>query len=88
MKHFVILQWTEEERITYSDVSTNDNFSDSLTKPTGRVKFYEHNDIMMGRRRPSYVKAMHAFKILLSSTYSSLQPFVFPWVPDSASVGR
>jgi hypothetical protein len=88
MKHFVILQWTEEERITYSDVSTNDNFSDSLTKPTGRVKFYEHNDIMMGRRRPIYVKALNAFKLLLSSTYSSLEPFVYPWSPDPASVGR
>ncbi len=88
MKHFVILQWTEEERITYSDVSTNDNFSDSLTKPTGRVKFYKHNDIMMGRRRPIYVKALNAFKVLLSSTYSSLEPFVYPWSPDPASVGR
>jgi hypothetical protein len=89
MKHFVILQWTEEERINYSDVSTNNNFSDSLTKPTGRVKFYEHNDIMMGRRRPIYVKTLHAFKMhLFFSTYSSLQPFVFPWASDPASVGR
>jgi hypothetical protein len=77
MKQFVILQWTEEERIDYSEVSTHNNFSDSLTKPTGRVKFYEHNDIMMGRRRPIYVKAAHAFKMLLSSTYSSLKPFIF-----------
>jgi hypothetical protein len=50
MKHFVILQWTEEEQITYSDVSTNDNSSNLLTKPTGRVKFYKHNNIMMGCR--------------------------------------
>jgi hypothetical protein len=88
MKQFVILQWTEEERIDYSEVSTHNNFSDSLTKPTGRVKFYEHNDIMMGRRRPIYVKAAHAFKMLLSSTYSSLKPFIFQSVPDPASVGR
>ena len=32
MKHFVILQWTEEERIHYSEVSSNNNFSDSLDK--------------------------------------------------------
>ena len=88
MKHFVILQWTKEERITYSDVSTHNNFSDSLTKPTGRIKFYKHNDIMMGCQRLTYVKALHAYKILLSSTYSSLKPIVYPWVPDSASVGR
>jgi hypothetical protein len=74
MKQFVILQWTEEERIHYSEVSSNNNFSDSLTKPTGRVKFYEHNDIMMGRRRPIYVKALNAFTTLLSSTSSYLKP--------------
>jgi hypothetical protein len=73
MKYFVILEWTEEERIAFSDVKTQNNFSDSLTKPTGRVKHYEHNDIMMGRRRPAYVKSLHAYKLSLSSTYSSLR---------------
>jgi hypothetical protein len=76
MKHFVILEWTEEERIAYPEVSTNNNFSDSLTKPTGRVKHYEHHDIMMGRRRPAYIRDLKAFKLSLSSTYNSLKPFI------------
>jgi hypothetical protein len=77
MKHFVILEWTEEERIAYSDVKTQNNFSDSLTKPTGRVKHYEHNDIMMGRRRPAYIRSLKAFELSLCSTYSSLKPLLF-----------
>jgi hypothetical protein len=77
MKYFVILEWTEEERITYTDVKTQNNFSDSLTKPTGRVKHYEHNDIMMGRRRPAYIKTLKAFQHSLLSTYSSLRPLQF-----------
>jgi hypothetical protein len=77
MKYFVILEWTEEERIAYTDVKTQNNFSDSLTKPTGRVKHYEHNDIMMGCRRPAYIKSLQAFHHNLSSTYSSLRPLQF-----------
>jgi hypothetical protein len=42
----------------------------------------------MGRRRPIYVKALKAFKTVLSSTYSSLKPFILPWVSNPASVGR
>jgi hypothetical protein len=76
MKYFVILEWTEEERIAYPEVSTNNNFSDSLTKPTGRVKHYEHHDIMMGRRRPAYIRDLKAFKLSLSSTYNSLKPLL------------
>jgi hypothetical protein len=55
MKDFCILQWTEEEQINYKDVATALNVSDSLSKPTGRIKFHEHMDIMMGRRKPIYV---------------------------------
>ncbi len=76
MKHFVILEWTEEERIAYSDVKTQNNFSDSLTKPTGCVKHYEHNDIMRGRRRPAYNRTLKACGLSLCSTYSSLKPLL------------
>jgi hypothetical protein len=31
--------------------------ADSMTKQTGRTKFYEHMDIIMGRRRPKYSPA-------------------------------
>ena len=54
MRDFCILQWTEEEQINFTDIPSAYNVSDSITKPTGRTKFYEHMDIMMGRRPPSY----------------------------------
>jgi hypothetical protein len=55
MRDFCIRQWTEEEQILYLDIPSAYNFSDSLSKPTGRIKFYKQMDILMGRRCPSYV---------------------------------
>jgi hypothetical protein len=46
MRDFCILQWTEEEQILYSDIPSAYNVSDSLSKPTGRIKFYEQMDIL------------------------------------------
>ena len=54
MKQFVILEWTEEEHIMFQDVPTANNPSDSLSKQTGRIKFYEHMDVLMGRQCPTY----------------------------------
>ena len=54
MKHFVILQWTDDEFINFVETRSNENYSDSLSKPTGRTKFYEHSDVFMGRVPPSY----------------------------------
>jgi hypothetical protein len=54
MKHFVILQWTDDNLINFVLTQSDHNFSDSLSKPTGRTKFYEHTDIVMGRIRPTY----------------------------------
>jgi hypothetical protein len=72
MKKFVILQWTEEDQITFEDVPSARNPSDSLSKPTACVKFYEHRDILMGRRRPQYVSPLKCFKIIIDSTYRNL----------------
>ena len=88
MKEFVILQWTEEEQITFEDVPSALNPSDSLSKPTGRVKFYEHRDILMGRRRPQYVSPLKAFKIIIDSTYRNLRQRFFSETQVSASVGE
>jgi hypothetical protein len=55
MRDFCILQWTEEEQILYTDIPSAYNVSDSLSKPTGRIKFYEQMDILMGQCCPSYV---------------------------------
>jgi hypothetical protein len=54
IKSFAILQWTEEDLIKYEKIASAINPSDSLTKMTGRYKFYEHFDILMGYRRPDY----------------------------------
>jgi hypothetical protein len=77
MRDFCILQWTEEELILFTDIPTAYNVSDSISKPTGRTKFHEHMDIMMGRRRPEYVPhdphdpTSHD-RLHISSTCSSL----------------
>jgi hypothetical protein len=52
MKQFVILQWSEEDLISFTDCPSALLAADSLTKQTGRAKFYEHMDIIMGRRKP------------------------------------
>jgi hypothetical protein len=59
MRDFCILQWTEEEQILYSNIPSALNVSDSLSKPMGRIKFYEQMDILMGQRCPSYVNVNH-----------------------------
>ena len=51
---FVILEWTESEFITFQQCKSELNISDSLSKPTARIKHYEHFDIIMGRRPPAY----------------------------------
>ena len=55
MKHFFILQWTEDEYIDFIQASSETNFSDSLSKNNGRIKFYEHCHIFTGGRKPSYI---------------------------------
>jgi hypothetical protein len=89
MRDFCILQWTKEEQILFTDISFSNNVSDSLSKPTGRIKFYEHMDILMGQRRPAYVNSLHISQFL--STYSNLTSFdLSPFINglESASVGR
>jgi hypothetical protein len=78
MKHFIILQWTDDKFIDFVGTSTDENYSDSLSKPTGRTKFYEHTDVFMGRRKPAYtsyidhsnIKA-HIINYVSVSTYRS-----------------
>ena len=54
MKHSVILQWTDDKFINFIDIKIDKNYSDSLSKPTSKTRFYEHNDIFMGQQRPAY----------------------------------
>ena len=54
IKQLVILQWTDQEQIIFSDIPTTYNISDLLSKQTGRIKFHEHRDIIMGHTPPTY----------------------------------
>ena len=83
MKHFVILQWTDDKFINFIDTKTDENYSDSLSKPTARTKFYEHTDIFMGRRKPAYTDTIQRpnqqkgiVHYLSLSTYRS-NPIIF-----------
>jgi hypothetical protein len=78
MKHFIILQWTDDKFIDFVDTSTDENYSDYLSKPTGRTKFYEHTDVFMGRRKLAYTSYIdhsntnaHRINYVCVSTYRS-----------------
>lgn len=53
-KHFVILQWCDDEFISFLETKSESNHIDTLTKITKRNKFNEHTDIFMGRRKLAY----------------------------------
>jgi hypothetical protein len=78
MNHFIILQWTDDKSIDFVDTSTDENYSDSLSKPTGRTKFYEHTDVFMGRCKSAYTSYIdqsntkaHIVNYVSVSTYRS-----------------
>ena len=55
-RHFAILEWIDNALIKVEKIDTADNSSDVLTKATGRVLFYRHNNTIMGNRTPLYVQ--------------------------------
>ena len=70
MKQFVILQWSEEDLISFTDCPSALLTADSMTKQTGRTKFYEHMDIIMGRRRPLYSPS-HSIESAINVVFAS-----------------
>ena len=54
MKHFVILQWTDDKFINFVKIKTQNQATDNLSKPTNQTKFYEHMDVLMGQRKPKF----------------------------------
>ena len=54
IKEFAAQHWVEDEQIVYKDVITTHNPSDSLSKATSCIKFWEHYDVLMGRQIPQY----------------------------------
>ena len=55
-RFFAILEWVQTDQILIQKIDTSDNVSDVLTKPTGRIILYRHNDTILGKRRPTYVQ--------------------------------
>ena len=54
-RYFAILNWVQTDQIMVKKIDTSDNASDVLTKATGRILFYRHNDTILGKRTPLYV---------------------------------
>lgn len=50
----VILQWCDDELLSFLETKSESNYSDSLSKATERTMFNQHCDIFMGRRKPAY----------------------------------
>ena len=63
IRYFALLQWSKTGQLKATSIPTATNISDSMTKPTGRIKFHQHADIFMGRLPPHYVPqaALRAF---------------------------
>ena len=59
IKLFALLQWSESQQQRAVPIPTAQNLSDSMTKPTGRIKFHQHADIYMGCIPPSYLISSH-----------------------------
>ena len=55
IKTFALQQWVEKDLIRLRRINTADNYSDVLTKATGRTLFYRHMNYILGKIRPSYV---------------------------------
>ena len=56
-RFFAILDWVQTDQIVIKKIDTSDNASDVLTKATGRIIFYRHNDTLLGKRVPPYVRS-------------------------------
>lgn len=56
IRYFALLQWSDTGQLKEAKaIPTAHNLSDSMTKPTGRIKFHQHADLFMGRIPPPYV---------------------------------
>jgi hypothetical protein len=76
LKQFAVLQWVEDEQIIFGDIGTAHNISDSLTKQTGRTKFHQHHDLLMGRLRPEYAKPADPTQPIISKCSFSAYDYI------------
>ena len=63
IKHFAIQDWVERDLLTMKRINTADNSADAMTKSTARTLFYRHNNHIMGKIIPSYVKFVSQTKL-------------------------
>ena len=56
IKQFSIIDWVETDLLSVEPISTHDNISDAFKKVLARILFHCHNEIIMGKVRPSYSK--------------------------------
>ena len=83
IRYFALLQWSASGQIKAEAIKTDENISDSMTKPTGRIKFHQHADIFMGRQPPSYVCLPHT-NTLATLTIATFVPVFAPLETFSA----
>jgi hypothetical protein len=76
LKQFAVLQWVEDEQIIFGDIGTAYNISDSLTKQTGRTKFHQHHDLLMGRLRPTYARPTDPTQPIISKCSLSAYDYI------------
>jgi hypothetical protein len=56
IKTFALQDWVQMDLLSLKRIDTSDNYSDVMTKATGRVLFYRHMNYILGKIIPSYVK--------------------------------
>jgi deoxyuridine 5'-triphosphate nucleotidohydrolase len=54
VKHFVLQQWVGQDLLNLKRINSADNYSDVLTKATGKILFRRHMDHIMGCIKPEY----------------------------------
>ena len=66
IKHFVLQDWVAHDLIRLKRISTTDNYSDVMTKATGRTLFYRHMNYILGKILPIYCRK----SLSISNSYS------------------
>jgi hypothetical protein len=56
IKHFVIIDWVEQDLLIIKDMKTTDNCADGLTKALAATLHHRHFDTIMGRRIPHHIQ--------------------------------
>ena len=90
LKKFSIQHWIKKDLMLMFRIKSTDNWSDVMTKQTGRQLFYRHYDYIMGRIIPNYVKLSNSQStvstIVANTYYSSLQNDNMIYSPSQASM--